>query len=52
MDLFSSDNAKHQARFAAKQRKMGRKARKVWATDAEIKALREYLETLREEERS
>jgi hypothetical protein len=31
---------------------MGRKARKVWATDAEIKALREYLETLREEERS
>ena len=42
-DLFE----RAQARFAEQQRAMGRKARKIWATDAEAEALRLYLEELR-----
>lgn len=52
LDMFASAAARRQRVFAAKQKQMGRKARKIWATDGEIKALREYLEQLREEERS
>ena len=40
-------NAIRQARFAEQQRAMGRKARKIWATDAEAEALRLYIEELR-----
>lgn len=40
-------NAERQARFAEQQRAMGRKARKLWATDAEAEALRLCLKELR-----
>lgn len=46
-NLLATGNAKRQARFAEQQRAMGRKARKIWATDAEAEALRLYLEELR-----
>ena len=46
-NLLASDNAIRQARFAETQRELGRKARKIWATDAEAEALRLYLEELR-----
>jgi len=46
-NLLATGNARRQARFAEKQRAMGRKARKIWATDAEAEALRLYLEELR-----
>ena len=46
-NLLASDNAIRQARFAEQQRAMGRKARKIWATDAEAEALRLYIEELR-----
>jgi hypothetical protein len=52
LDMFASAAARRQRVFAAKQKQMGRKARKIWATDEEINALRKFLETLREEERS
>ena len=46
-NLLATPNAIRQARFAEQQRAMGRKARKIWATDAEAEALRLYLEELR-----
>lgn len=46
-NLLASDNAIRQARFAETQRELGRKARKIWATDDEAEALRLYLEELR-----
>lgn len=45
--LLATPNAIRQARFAEQQRAMGRKARKIWATDAEVKALRLFLKELR-----
>lgn len=45
--LLATPNAIRQARFAEHQRAMGRKARKIWATDAEVKALRLFLKELR-----
>lgn len=39
-NLLATPNAIRQARFAEQQRAMGRKARKIWATDAEAEALR------------
>ena len=42
-----TENAKKQARFSENQHAMGRKARKIWATDEEIQALRLYLKELR-----
>lgn len=42
-----SDNAKRQARFADRQRAMGRKQFKIWTTEEESRALRMYLEELR-----
>ena len=38
-NLLASDNAIRQARFAETQRELGRKARKIWATDDEAEAL-------------
>ena len=46
-NLLAIPNAIRQARFAEQQRAMGRKARKIWATDAEAEALRLYIEELR-----
>ncbi|BDC84634.1 hypothetical protein K6625_23085 [Escherichia coli] len=46
-NLLATPNAIRQARFADAQRKLGRKARKIWATDDEAEALRLYLEELR-----
>ena len=46
-NLLATPNAIRQARFAEQQRAMGRKARKIWATDAEAEALRLYIEELR-----
>lgn len=46
-NLLATPNAIRQARFAEQQRAMGRKARKIWATDEEAEALRLYLEELR-----
>lgn len=46
-NLLASDNAIRQARFAETQRELGRKARKIWATDDEAEALRLYLEELK-----
>jgi hypothetical protein len=40
-------NAIRQAKFADTQRALGRKARKIWATDSEAEALRLYLEEIR-----
>ena len=45
-NLLATPNAIRQARFAEQQRAMGRKARKIWATDAEAEALRLYIEEL------
>ena len=39
-NLLATPNAIRQARFAEQQRAMGRKARKIWATDEEAEALR------------
>lgn len=46
-NLLATPNAIRQARFADTQRALGRKARKMWATDEEAEALRLYLEELR-----
>lgn len=46
-NLLASDNAIRQARFAETQRELGRKARKIWATDDEAEALRLYLDKIR-----
>lgn len=46
-NLLATGNAARQTRFADQQRALGRKARKIWATDAEIKALRQQLEQMR-----
>ncbi|WP_273545719.1 hypothetical protein [Aeromonas caviae] len=43
----ASDNAIRQARFAETQRELGRKARKIWATDDEAETLRLYLDKIR-----
>nr|WP_220755953.1 hypothetical protein [Citrobacter braakii] len=37
-NLLATPNAIRQARFADAQRKLGRKARKIWATDDETEA--------------
>lgn len=46
-NLLATGNTARQTRFADQQRAMGRKARKIWATDEEAKALRLYLNELR-----
>jgi len=43
----ASANAERQARFVENQKAMGRKPRKIWATDDEATELRRHLETLR-----
>lgn len=43
----ASANAERQARFAENQKAMGRKPRKIWATDFEAQELRKHLEMLR-----
>jgi hypothetical protein len=42
-----STNADRQARFSESQRAMGRRSRKLWATDSEAEKVRAYLEKLR-----
>lgn len=46
-NMLVSGNAARQQRFADQQRAMGRRARKIWATDEEAEALRLYLDELR-----
>jgi hypothetical protein len=46
-NLLATGSAARQTRFADQQRAMGRKARKIWATDEEVKALRQQLEQMR-----
>lgn len=48
-NLLATGNARRQSRFAEQQRALGRKARKIWATDAEAEALRLYLDEIRSE---
>lgn len=43
----ADSNAKRQSKYAENQRALGRKARKIWATDKEAEAIRLYLEKLR-----
>ena len=44
-------NAERQARYAERQRAMGRLARKIWATDEEIAEMRKFLAILRRKNR-
>ncbi|RWT33075.1 plasmid repression protein F [Aeromonas caviae] len=46
-NLLASGNAIRQSRFSEQQHKLGRKARKIWATDSEAEALRLHLDKLR-----
>jgi len=43
----AKSTVERQAAFAAKQRELGRKARKIWATDDEADRLRRWLDAWR-----
>jgi len=49
MDLLRSKSTSRQAAFKERQTAMGRRQRPLWLTDAEFEAIKNFLESMRDE---